>query len=70
MWRTRDARAAALAEVEEESGLTGVRLLGGPGAGRLPAVPEHMPGCRCPGGSSEHPADNHLPERHMHIDHQ
>jgi 8-oxo-dGTP pyrophosphatase MutT (NUDIX family) len=63
---------AALREVEEESGLTGVRLLEAP----APALPTGFPSthARVPLPwwiiQQEVPADNHLPEGHIHVDHQ
>ena len=63
---------AALREVEEESGLTGVRLLEAP----APALPTGFPSthARVPLPwwiiQQQVPADNHLPEDHVHVDHQ
>jgi 8-oxo-dGTP pyrophosphatase MutT (NUDIX family) len=63
---------AALREVEEESGLTGVRLLEAP----APALPTGFPSthARVPLPwwiiQQEVPADSHLPEGHLHVDHQ
>ncbi|TMK51323.1 MAG: NUDIX domain-containing protein [Actinobacteria bacterium] len=63
---------AALREVEEESGLTGVRLLEAP----APALPTGFPSthARVPLPwwiiQQQVPADNHLPEGHVHVDHQ
>jgi len=63
--------AAALREVEEESGLTGVRHVEARRRRCLPVPSTHA---RVPLPLVDHPAagpgDNHLPERHMHIDHQ
>jgi 8-oxo-dGTP pyrophosphatase MutT (NUDIX family) len=63
---------AALREVEEETGLTGVRLLEAPS----PALPAGFPSthARVPLPwwiiQQQVPADNHLREPHVHIDHE
>lgn len=62
---------AAVREVEEESGLTGVRLLETP----APPLPEGFPPAlvRVPLPwwiiEQQVPADNHLARPHMHVDH-
>jgi 8-oxo-dGTP pyrophosphatase MutT (NUDIX family) len=61
---------AALREVAEETGLTGARLLEAP----APALPAGFPHKRVPPPwwiTEQHvPADNHLGEPHVHLDHQ
>jgi 8-oxo-dGTP pyrophosphatase MutT (NUDIX family) len=63
---------AAVREVEEETGLSGVRLLEVP----APGLPGGFPGThvRVPLPwwiiEQQVPADNHLAEPHVHIDHQ
>lgn len=63
---------AAVREVTEETGLVGVRLLEMP----APALPAGFPGSHArvplPWWIIEQPvpADNHLGEPHMHVDHQ
>ncbi|MEV7227237.1 NUDIX domain-containing protein [Polymorphospora sp. NPDC051019] len=61
---------AAVREVEEESGLRGVRLLHPP----TPALPREFPNpmVAAPWWITEQdvPADNHLAEPHVHVDHQ
>jgi len=61
---------AALREVAEETGLTGARLLEAP----APALPAGFPHERVapPWWITEQqvPADNHLREPHVHLDHQ
>jgi 8-oxo-dGTP pyrophosphatase MutT (NUDIX family) len=61
---------AALREVAEETGLAGVSLLEVP----APALPAGFPHDRVPAPwwiTEQHvPADNHLSEPHVHVDHQ
>ncbi|MGH4022316.1 MAG: NUDIX hydrolase, partial [Pseudonocardiaceae bacterium] len=63
---------AAIREVEEESGLAGVRLLEGP----APPLPAGFPATHAQVPLpwwiiQQHvPADNHLAEPHTHVDHQ
>jgi 8-oxo-dGTP pyrophosphatase MutT (NUDIX family) len=61
---------AAVREVEEESGLRGVRLIEAP----TPALPPGFPyaSVAAPWWITEQdvPADNHLGEPHVHVDHQ
>ncbi len=61
---------AAVREVEEESGLRGVRLIDPP----TPALPAGFPyaSVAAPWWITEQhvPADNHLDEPHVHVDHQ
>jgi 8-oxo-dGTP pyrophosphatase MutT (NUDIX family) len=61
---------AAMREVEEESGLRGMRLIDSPTPG-LPAGFRHAT-VAAPWWIAEQdvPADNHLAEAHVHVDHQ
>lgn len=65
------AAEAALREVEEETGLSGVRMVGMPS----PSLPAGFPDTRrlipLPVWITEIevPADNHLSEPHVHVDH-
>ena len=61
---------AAVREVEEESGLRGIKLL----EARVPGLPSGFPhaSVAAPWWITEQdvPADNHLPVPHVHVDHQ
>jgi 8-oxo-dGTP pyrophosphatase MutT (NUDIX family) len=61
---------AAVREVREESGLAGVRLIDPPTVGLPTGFPHAVVAAPWWITEQDVPADNHLAEAHVHVDHQ